>query len=660
MIVFAALVAYHNSFAVPFLLDDISVIGDNPTIRNLWPIWKVLSPPPSSQVGGRPIVNLTLATNYALAGTSVWGYHAFNLAVHILAGLTLYGIVRRTLLRPVFRERYGASAEWIALAVAMIWTVHPLQTGAVTYIWQRCESLMGLFCLLTLYAFIRGVESRRSTAWFVASVTACFLGTASKESMITTPVIVLMYDAIFASGSFRKAWTRHRRLYAGLAASWLLLACLMTDVGDRSVGYRPEITWWGYALTECRALVLYLRLALWPHPLIFDYGEYVPRWDPTAIAPCALILAALASGVLFALKRWPGIGFVGAWFFVVLAPTSSVVPLLGSPIAEYRMYLPLASVVTLVVLGTVALGRRMVPEQWRVALGCVAGGSLVVVLGLLTIQRNRDYNSALTIWQDTVAKCPDNTRAHYNLGVVLVQQGKLPEGLAQYEQALRLKPDYAEVHYNMGTALAQAGRVTEAIRHYEQALRIKPEFADAENNLGIALMGLGRPQEAIGHYEHALRIKPGFADAHYNLALALIHLGNGREAIRQYEQALRIKPDFAEAHNNLGNALLQAGAVSEAIGHYEKALRIKPDYAEADNNLGLALIQQGRSQEAMARWEEALRIDPGYADAHFNLGVALEQAGHVQEAISQYEQALRIKPDFTQAQSNLARARATP
>jgi protein O-mannosyl-transferase len=658
LIVAAGIWAYRNSFTVPFLFDDHSSVENNLTIRHLWPIWNALSPSPTSVVGGRPIVNLSLALNYALGGTSVWGYHAFNLAVHILAGLALYGIVRRTFMWPALRERFSAAVERLALAVAIIWTVHPLQTEAVTYLSQRCESMMGLFYLLSLYGFIRGAESRRSAGWFALSVAACWLGVASKEVMVTTPLLVLLYDRTFVSGTFREAWTRHRRLHLGLASSWLLLGYLMAGLYNRGVGYGPGITWWGYALTECRTVVHYLCLAVWPHPLIFDYGEYMPTWHLADVAPYALILALLVGGVLFELRRHPAIGFVGAWFFIMLAPTSSVVPIMGSPTAEHRMYLPLASVVTLTVVGAVALGKRLFHEQQGVLLGYVAGGFAVVLFTFLTIQRNWDYNSEVTIWQDTVEKRPNTPRARYNLGVVLVQQGRLPEAIEQYEQALRIKPHYAEVHYNLGVALVQQGRLPEAIGHYEQALQIKPDFTDAHDNLGIALMDEGRLPEAIGQYEQSLRIKPDDAEAHYNLGIALMGQGRLSEAIEHYEQALRIKDDFAEAHNNLGNALLRAGKVPEAIGHYEQALRIKPDYAEAHNNLGLALAQLDRLPEAIEHWEQALRINPDYADAHYNLGVALEQAGRVPEAIGHYEQALRIKPDYAEARNALARLQA--
>jgi len=551
LIIAAGVWAYHNSFQGPFIYDDVGNILKNRTIRHLWPMWDVLSPPPALFVGGRPVLNLSLALNCAMGGLAVWGYHALNLAVHLLAALVLFGILRRTLEREKLRDRFGAAAVWLAAAIALIWEVHPLQTEAVTYISQRCESLMGLFYLLCLYGFIRGTESRRSLGWFSLSVAACFLGVGCKEVMVTAPLMVLLYDRTFVSGNFREAWTRHRRLYLGLAGSWLWLGDLMVGLHNRDVGYGLGITWWGYALTECRAVVRYLRLAVWPHPLIFDYGQYVPTEPLATVVPYALILAVLATGVLFALKRRPAVGFVGAWFFVILAPTSSVVPIAGSPMAEHRMYLPLAAVVTLVVVGVVALGKRLLKKQQGVVLGCVASGSVVALFIFLTIQRNQDYNSELTIWQDTVEKRPANVRALENLGLTLVQLGRLQEAIGHFEQAVRIRPNQAEAHNNLGAALALTGQMQGAVEQYERALRLKPDYADAHNSLGLALEKVGRVQEAIGHFEQALRFQPDFVSAHLNLGNALEQTGEFRAAIQRYEEALRIKPDSIEAQNNL-------------------------------------------------------------------------------------------------------------
>jgi len=482
---------------------------------------------------------------------------------------------------------------------------------------------MGLFLLLTLYGTLRGSQSSRPHAWYLGAVVACALGMGSKEVMVGAPLIVLLYDRLFLASSFREQWRQRRGLYVGLAGTWLILARLVAGTQNPVVGFGRGVSSWHYLETQAGVIPYYVRLCFWPQPLVIDYYDWPVANSLGEVWSGAVAVMALLGGAIWAFRRHPGLAFLGVWFFLILAPTSSFLPIVGEAAAERRMYLPLAAVVTLAVVGAFEIGKRLLNKQQGIALGCVAGGSVVVLFTLLTVQRNHDYNSAVSIWQDTVEKRPDNARAHNGLGLALMQTGKVQGAIGQYEQALRFKPDYFEAYINLGIALVQLGRLSEAIGHYEQALRIKPDSAEAHYNLGNALRRAGKAQEAIGHYE----------------------------------QALRIKANSAEAHNNLGVALEQVGRVQEAIGHYEQSLQINPQNAEAQCNLGLALVQAGRLQEAMEHWEHALRIEPDYADAHYNLGVALEKLGRTTEAIEHYERALRIKPDFVQAQSRLARAR---
>ncbi|HEV8073334.1 MAG TPA: tetratricopeptide repeat protein [Opitutaceae bacterium] len=638
IIVLAALAAYHNSFSGPFIFNDQFAITNNPSIRHFW---SALSPPPDSTVNGRPLLNFTFALNYALGGLNAWGYHAFNLLVHALAGLTLFGLVRRTLASRLatrgsqisdFKSKIAESpataqseilnlrfempeATLLALAVAVIWVVHPLQTEAVTYISQRAESLVGLFYLLTLYCFVRSADSPATVCWQTFSILACILGVMSKEIIVTAPVMVFLYDRTFVAGSFREAWSRRWRYYLGLASMWLLLlARLRLGLREQGIGFDRGVTWWSYALTSCRSVVLYLKLALWPHPLVFDYGTDVVR-NAATVLPELLALIVLVAGVAIALRQCPIIGFVGAWFFVILAPTSSVVPVTLQPMAEHRMYLSLAAMIGLVVTGLYALfGRRSL-------ILCAAAA---VGLGWLDLRRNEDYRSALAMGNDTIAKCPDNARAHYNLGVILTGLGRSQEAITEYKAALRINPHYAEAHVNLGNTLLQApGHLPEAITEYEAALRINPNYAEAHANLGNALSNIpSRLPDEIAEYEAALRINPDDTAVHFNLAVALATIpGRLPEAISHYEAALRINPHYAEAHNNLGIALAQTpGRWPEAIAHFEAALRINPNYAEAHNNLGIVLAQTpGRWPEARAHFEAALRLNPDFTDARRNL-----------------------------------------
>lgn len=647
LVVAVMLLAYQNSFTGPFVFDDVGAIPANKTIRHLWPIGDVLSPPASAGVGGRPVVNLSLAINYALGGTSVGGYHFLNLAIHILAALTLFGIVRRTLLQPSLRKRFGAVAEGLALATAVIWAVHPLQTEAVTYISQRSESLMGLFYLLTLYGFIRGTESQGSGYWFILSIDACLLGMATKEVMVTAPLMVLLYDRTFVAGSFRSAWRQRWRLYVGLGCTWLLLGYLIAGLHHRGVGYGLGTGWWEYALTESRVVVNYLWLALWPHPLIFDYAMVMNIRHAAEAIPYALILVLLAAGVVVALKRWPTIGFLGAWFFVILAPTSSVVPIAYQPMAESRLYLPLAALVVLGVMAIYALaGRRTVAVVTVLAVG----------LGVLTWRRNQDYRSALAIWDDTVTKWPENPRARDNLGDALSQAGKVKDAIGQYEAAVRLKPDYAEAYNNLGVTLAQSGSAPEAIKNYQQALRIDPNYAEAHSNFANTLKQSSRVPEAIEQYEQALRIDPDMAGTHYNLAVTLEQAGRVQDAVGHYEHALRIDPQMAGAHFALGIALMRLSRHQEALSHFDQALRLKPDYVEAQNGLAWLLAtlpptEGGDPLRAVALAQQVCEITDNRSPMCLDvLAAAYAAAGRFNDAIPTAQKAIDLARSAGQPQ----------
>jgi tetratricopeptide (TPR) repeat protein len=624
MVVLSAVTVYRNSLSGPFIYDDAPSITNNPTIRHLWPLAPVLSPPTVAGVGGRPLVNLSLAINHALGGSAVRGYHLLNLSVHVLAGLALLGVTRRTLRlrsrpprsrvegparpQPEIRRRLDAAALPLALAAAVLWTVHPLQTEAVTYVSQRTESLMGLFYLLTLYAFIRGTESSPGL-WHSLAVAACLAGVACKEVMVTAPLLVLMYDRTFVAGSFREAWRRHWRMYLGFAGTWLVLGLLMTGLSHRGVGYGLGATWWAYGMTECQVVMRYLALAVWPHPLVLDYGPDLES-RITIIAPYAALLAGLVAATIVGVWRRPVLGFFGVWFFAILAPASSVVPVAVQPMAEHRMYLPLAAVLAAGAAGLYILaGRRSL----------VIGLALGAGWGCLTLQRNETYRTELAIWADTVAQAPDNARAHNNLGLILFQAGRLDEALDHYEQAVRLKPGYADGQGNYGCALFRAGRIPEALDHLETALRIRPDSAEANYNLGNALFQLGQREEGIALCETALRLDPDSAEAHYNLGNMLYQDGRREEGSRHYQNALQLKPDYAKAHINLGNALAEAGRWDEAMAHYAEALRLQPDSANAHNGLGSILLQLGRLPEAQTHFEQALQIRPDYAPARRNL-----------------------------------------
>ena len=555
LLVLAGLAVYANSFSGPFVFDDTYSIPLNGTIRQLA---TALAPPGNgTTVSGRPLLNLSFALNYAVSGLNVWSYHALNLLIHLLAGLTLFGIVRRTFALASMGERLRGRALFLAFAIALLWLIHPLQTESVTYIVQRSESLMGLFYLLTLYCFIRGATGGQPGVWIPLSVLACLLGMGTKEVTVSAPVLLLLYDRTFLAGTFRAAWRRRRGWYLGLAATWLPLGWLVVGAANRggTAGFGVGVGFWQYAATQFEAVARYLWLALWPHPLIVDYGA---QWVTSIsdVVPYAIVVAMVVAGTAVALWRRPALGFLGAWFLAILAPTS-LVPGIRQTIVEHRMYLALAPVTVVLVLGLHALLRRRV---WPVLLALAVGG------GWLTAQRNRDYRSDLALWRDTVAQHPGNSGPHLSLGDALFERGQPAAALAQFEEALRLSPGDADAYYNAANALVRLGRMDEAIGHYQAALQLRSDYFDAHTNLGEAFMRTDRFPEAVKQYEAAVLLEPELPEAYYNLGNALDRAGRLPAAIRELQRAVRLRPDYSEAHNNLGNLFTRVGNMAAAAG----------------------------------------------------------------------------------------------
>jgi tetratricopeptide (TPR) repeat protein len=549
LIVLAGVVSFHNAFRGPFVLDDFTAISNNPSIRTLWPPWNALSPPVHSPVTGRPLVNLSLALNFALGGLGVTSYHVVNVVIHLLAAQAVFGIVRRTLAAPRVSGRYRAAANGIATAVALLWVVHPLTTESVDYTTQRTELLMGLFFLLTLYCALRGFGSSSPRRWYAAALAAFALGLGSKEVIAVAPIVVLACDRLFWSTSFKAAFSRRRFLYAGFAVVLVLFAVLVgTRLRGAFTGLSRKMSPWDYALTQAGAIVHYLRLAVWPHPLAADYDGWPIATSLMSVLPEVAFLLLIAGLTVWGLVRRRPLAFLGVWFFAILAPTSSFRPLAAEVVAERRMYLPLVAVVVLAVLAGWALLDRVKAPR---GVGIAGVAVLAAILGIVTIQRNRTYQTTLSFWNDVVAKRPDNPRARIWLAKHLREGGKNTEAIQHLTAAVRLQPGNGDAQYGLGVALASQGRTDEAIEHYQEALRINPEDAPAHNNLGAALASRGQIVEAIRHYLQAIRINPAYAGPHYNLALVLANLGEIHEAISHLEAAVGIDPNFTAARQTL-------------------------------------------------------------------------------------------------------------
>ena len=416
IIVAAGVAAYANAILTPFVLDDESSVVQNEDIRQLTNLPRVLFPAFNSPAAGRPLVSLSFALNYAAGGLDPRGYHAVNLALHLLCALLVFGLIRRTLLLPSL-ARWGSGASEIAFGAALLWVVHPLTSEVVNYATQRTESMMALCLLATMYGALRA-HTAPEGRWDGLAIAACLLGVLCKETMVVAPVLVLFFDRAYLFQGWREAFRERNSLYMGLLASWFVLASLHWS-GPRAAvsGFSAGVEPLTYLFNQAVVIVDYMRLSIWPVDLVAFYG-----WpQPLTFAQVAVHLAfvaTLVAATVVAVLGAPRVGFLGVWFFGILAPTSSIVPIVTEVGAERRMYLPLVALILMVVLAL-----------WRITGSRIQTGvavALAAVLAVTTAGRNREYATGLSLAQTIVDRRPSGA-AHHMLGEQLVNSGRLDE-----------------------------------------------------------------------------------------------------------------------------------------------------------------------------------------------------------------------------------------
>jgi tetratricopeptide (TPR) repeat protein len=543
LISIVALFAYFNSLHGDFVLDDYQFYSD-PQIDH----------PLKSLMAARPVIALSLALNHRVDGLNTRGYHALNLAVHALAAFFLYALVRRTLLMPRFEGRFDEWAGWIGLACALVWMVHPLQTQSVTYVIQRCESFMGMFFLASLWCYVRGATAERGLWWYVAAVFCCALGAGCKEMMPMLVPIALLYDRTFLTGSWRESIRKRWAVLAGIsvppAAGILALffSGLFTNP-DSTVGFGVKLhTPYSYALTQSEVIIHYLRLAVYPVGQVLDYVDWKPR---TTLAECWLTLSAILGLLtITAIGVWKRCAwsFPAAWFFIILAPSSSIVPVQDVAF-EHRMYLPLAGIVVLIVCG-IAWAALKVSSFVRqssipgVVLGIVACAT-IFTLGTMTAARNEDYSSAARLYADNVDKRPGNGRARLNLALHLLAGGDTVGAETQLNEALRLPLQMPNLQTQQVRVLRESGRTAEAIQLGQLLLAAKPNSDDDALELGLSLLADGRVAESLPLLKRATEKFPTKKFTHLNYGVALEQTGHLDEAMIEYRAARDLDPEFA-------------------------------------------------------------------------------------------------------------------
>jgi tetratricopeptide (TPR) repeat protein len=616
----AALLAYANSFNVPFYMDDLGLIAERRLLQDI--DWSVESFVSVWQADSRPIAYITFAVNYLLHGDAVWGYHAVNLGIHVLASLLLYLLFRQTL-SLAGPSRDADEVRLVASAAALLWLVHPLHTQSVTYLIQRMNSLAALFFVLALLLYVRGRQARPGPRRYLA-LSACAVAGAlaigSKQNAATLPLFLVLYDWLFFGGG-TAGWLKKnvRTLAVAAALGAVVVAYLLPGspgglVDSLHESYRPyEFSMGERVLTELRVVMHYLSLLALPLPgrlhLDYDFALSHSLLDPPTTLLALLLIAAALAAACLAARRRPILAFAVFWFFGNLAIESSVVGL--DLVFEHRTYLP-SMFLALAAADELA---RALPAR-RVWLAVIAG---LVSLGIYwTHQRNVIWQDPILFWTQNAQRAPGAVRPYVNLGKALKAQGRIDEAAEWYVKAVAVAPDYFKAHYNLGNTRYEQGRLEEAADAYRRALRINPEYADAHFNLATTMYRMERLQDAARHYRRALET-------------------------RRHERLAHFNP--AHAHLGLANTLAALDRLPEAVRECRRAIEVDPGIPGAYLYLAVLLLRADQPTEAIPALQTALRLDPGLAEGHYLLGQIAFKSGDRTAAARHVERALALRPD---------------
>ncbi len=543
--------AYLSGLDNPFLLDDPINIAKNEVIKRPLSLVGLLTDP-------RALVTISLRWNYLSGALDVTTYHLLNVLAHGATGCLVFALAWVTLQLPVFAGRYARSGEALAVVIAAVFLLHPIQTESVTYIIQRAEIFVSAGLVGALLAFVAMKDEPRPGA-MIALLASCLLGMYSKPSFAVLPALFVAYDLFFLSRGSIADTRRRWPAYALSVAAAVFTFALSRSRGSfesNTAGFDIEgIAPADYLSAQFGVLVHYLRVTLWPNDLCFDCGYQGP-WPVLAsplgdsvVVPLA-ILVTLALASLLASRRQPLLPFALFASAIVLSPTSSFIPLADFYV-EHRLYLPIAFLAMALVpvadtaIEKVAAKAGAAPSLLP-GLRIGAAAMVCVVLGGLTVARNALLADPIALMEDSLAKAPQNERVHYNLANAYKREGRLDDAIPHYQEAIRLLPNIVRSYMNLGSLYLEQNRVEDALAVYRAGAEAKPEAAMAHRNVSSASLRLALWDDALAAAERSLALEPTNANGLKYRAQALEKLGRTDEAREAYGRAIDAAPNDAE------------------------------------------------------------------------------------------------------------------
>jgi tetratricopeptide (TPR) repeat protein len=639
------MIIYSNTWHSPFQFDDYIYIVNNFFVRDIGKLQYIWTYYPC-----RFITFLSIALNYQHSRLDVFGYHIFNIAVHLGSAILVWWLTLLTLTTPVMKEdKIQKQANLLALCAGLVFVSHPVQTEAVTYIYQRAASLAAFFYLASLCFYVksrllqdRGPGSSLGKFYYISSLIMAVAAMFTKENAITLPLMILLYEMSFFKTSKDFNW---RGLFPFLLTLLIIPLTMWLTKSDKfqeiqGIAQGPGgISPFHYLLTQFRVMVTYLRLSFLPihQALDYDYPVYKSILEiPVLCSFLFLMLILFTARRLFSKYRL--VSFSMYWFFLTLLPESSLLPF-NDVIFEHRLYLPLAGYSLFLVGGAYyLLGRNNIRRMVSVMV------LMIAFYSMMTYQRNNVWRDEFTLWNDALQKSPHKARAYYGRGDGNFHNGRLAEALSDYSKAIDIAPYYLMAYDGRGIVHTKLNQLPEALSDFDRAIKIYPGYAKAYNDRGAVYTEQGRFIQANSDYDRAIALNPNLISAYYNRGLMSYKQGHFDDAVPDFSRCIEQNLNLEEAYIYRGQSYDQRGYLEQAMSDYNKAIELDPYKADIFFNRAVIYDKQGHLTQALSDYNKAIGLNSDYAKAYARRGVIFSKQHNLSRAMLDYDKAIDIDP----------------
>jgi len=556
-----------------------------------------------------PVTWLSHAIDYQLFKNWTGGYHLVNILLHILNTLVLFYLLTRM-----------TSAVWPSAFVAAAFALHPLHVESVAWVAERKDLLSTFFWLLTMWAYIRYVESPK-LKWYLVTIALFVLGLMSKPMLVTVPFVLLLLDF----------WPLQRKFSHRLLIEKMpfficsFTSCVVTFLVQQNSNAVVAFHTFGFKVRIGNAVVSYIAYItkmIWPCRLAVLYPHPGGELSAIKVIVCGLLLALISIYFICLARRYRFLTVGWFWYLGTLVPVIGLVQVGAQAIADRYTYMTLTGLFIIIAWSA----KEFVPK-WRYRnIILVSLAVAVLVAWALTASRQlRYWRNSITLFEHTLQITKNNRIILYCYAISLANLDRFDQAIECFNKSLKIKPNFAEAHNGLGLALERTGKVSAAIEHLKLAIQYKPDFVPAYNNLAITLYKQRRTEEAIGYLKQALKLKPDYIKS--LLSLGVIYNASQKfdEAIESLNKVLEIAPANLDAHNHLCTVLTAMGKTDEAIKEALFVLTARPNDVNMYRKLGILLERKGETAEAIKSYRTALKIDPYEVNTRLLLETALKK-----------------------------------